>query len=115
MSKPSGDHFQRCSICGALFHEPDMGAIPNYDYSRRTVSDAHRAMFHGANRYNDNYDPEYLPALHRLEEARQRRSAALMDAMEHNKPLDSDTPGPQIYSFRAYTDSDAKEVPPRAD
>jgi hypothetical protein len=115
MSRQQVESKTRCSICGALFHEPDMGALPGYDYNRQSVSDAHRAMFHSANPNLREYDREYLPAMRRLEEARQRRSAALLDAMEHNRPLDTDTPGPKIYSFRAYTDPDAKEVTPRAD
>jgi hypothetical protein len=105
----------RCSVCGELFHEPDMGAIAGYDYSRRTVSDAHRAMFHSAVKRERGYDPEFLPAMRRLEEARQRRETALLHAIEHDEPFDTETPGPKIYSFRAYTDPDAKEVETRAD
>ncbi len=85
-----------CGLCGHLFHEPDMAAVPNYDYRRTSVSDVHRLMFHAGTQWDLNYDPEYLAASSRFEQARQRRHEAYVTAVRNNEPFSSDTPGPKI-------------------
>jgi hypothetical protein len=92
-----------------------MAAIPNYDYSRTTVSDAHRVMFHSFNRMYREYDPEYFAAAKRLDDAQRRRSADYEDAFREGRPFESDTPGPRILPFRGHIDPNAKEVPRDAD
>lgn len=57
----------KCSVCGRPYYDPEQGAVKDYRYTTRPISDSHRVMLHSGDERDLNYDPDYFAAFDRLE------------------------------------------------